>query len=810
MAMKAPTHDIDEGKLRVGDPKKVAVGIPAVMHALEIAYEQAGVVRSARALLRVNQKDGFDCPGCAWPETDHRHIAEFCENGAKAVAEETTLRRVGPEFFAEHSIAALRQHDDWWLGQQGRLTHPMILDEGATHYRPISWDDALREIADTLRGLDDPDEAIFYTSGRASNESAFMYQLLVRGLGTNNLPDCSNMCHESSGSALTETIGIGKGTVSIEDIHNAKLLIVAGQNPGTNHPRMLSALEKAKNNGATIIAVNPLPEAGLMRFENPQTVKGALLGGTPIADRFVQIRLGGDQALFQAIGKHLLEVEESSGGVLDREFIAAHTSGFDAYRRAMAAASWASFEEATGLAEAELREIAEAVRTSPSTIVCWAMGLTQHKHSVPTLRDVVDVLLLQGNIGREGAGVCPVRGHSNVQGDRTVGIYEKPSEAFLQAMDAEFSFASPREHGYDVVAAIRAMDAGRARFFMALGGNFVSATPDTEVVERSRAKLDLTVEVSTKLNRSHVVTGKRAIILPVLGRTDRDVRGGKEQRISVEDSMGAVHSSRGRLSPPPGDLLSEVAIITRICGLLFGDSGRVPDSAVSHGGDVDRHQVERDPVDATGLPDPAHLTHPANIPHADWAALENDYALIRAHIANVIPGFEDYDRRIDKGRTFFLPNGPRDGRRFATSDGRARFTVNELEYPRIPDGRLLLQTLRSHDQYNTTIYGKDDRYRGIHDGRRVVLISAEDIAALGFADGDMVDLVSEWTGPDGRLQERRADVFRLVAYATPRGNIAAYYPETNVLVPLDSVADVSGTPTSKGVIVRLERSPIHA
>ncbi|MDQ1130786.1 FdhF/YdeP family oxidoreductase [Microbacterium sp. SORGH_AS_0888] len=806
MATKAPKDDIDEAKLRVGHPKKVAVGVPAVMHALGIAYQQAGVVRSARALLRVNQKDGFDCPGCAWPETDHRHVAEFCENGAKAVAEETTLRTVGPEFFASHSLDELRTHDDWWLGQQGRLTQPMILDEGATHYRPASWDEALGEIADTLRGLDDPDQAIFYTSGRASNESAFLYQLLVRGLGTNNLPDCSNMCHESSGSALTETIGIGKGTVSIEDIHTAKLLIVAGQNPGTNHPRMLSALEKAKQNGATIIAVNPLPEAGLMRFENPQTVKGVLLGGTAIADRFVQIRLGGDQALFQAIGKHLLEVEERAGGVLDHAFIAAHTSGFEEYTSAMAAASWSELETATGLSEAEMREIAEAVRTSPATIVCWAMGLTQHKHSVPTLREVVNVLLLQGNIGRPGAGVCPVRGHSNVQGDRTVGIYEKPADAFLDAMDAEFSFSSPREHGYDVVAAIRAMDAGKARFFMALGGNFVSATPDTEIVERSRATLDLTVEVSTKLNRSHVVTGKRAIILPVLGRTDRDVRGGREQRITVEDSMGAVHSSRGRLTPPSDDLLSEVAIIARLCGLLFGESGSAPDASASHGGDVDRHQVERDPVEQASQVDPVGLAHPANVPHADWSALENDYALIRTHIQNVIPGFDDYERRIDKGRTFFLPNGPRDGRRFATTDGKAHFTANPLEYPHIPEGRLLLQTLRSHDQYNTTIYGKDDRYRGIHDGRRVVLLHADDIVELGFADGDVVDLVSEWTAPDGAVQERRAPAFRLVAYSTPRGNAAAYYPETNVLVPLESVADVSGTPTSKAVVVRLERA----
>ncbi|WP_460772403.1 FdhF/YdeP family oxidoreductase [Microbacterium sp. GXF7504] len=772
MATKPPTSDIDETKLHVSAPKKKAVGVPAVLHALQMANEQMGVTRSIRTLLRVNQKDGFDCPGCAWPENERRHIAEFCENGAKAVAEEATLRRVGPEFFAAHSIDELRAHDDWWLGQQGRLTHPMVLEEGATHYTPISWDDALREVADAIRGLDDPDEAVFYTSGRASNESAFLYQLLVRGIGTNNLPDCSNMCHESSGSALTETIGIGKGTVSIEDVYKADLIIVAGQNPGTNHPRMLSALEKAKQNGAKVIAVNPLPEAGLQRFENPQTVKGVLLGGTPIADRFVQIRLGGDQALFQAIGKHLLEVEAREGGVVDQDFVRAYTSGFEAYRDAMAAASWPELETATGLSEAELREIAEAVRASSATIVCWAMGLTQHKHSVPTLREVVNVLLLQGNIGRPGAGVCPVRGHSNVQGDRTVGIYEKPSDAFLDALAAEFSFAPPREHGFDTVAAIRAMDEGRVRFFMGLGGNFISATPDTEVVQRGMAKLDLSVQVSTKLNRSHVDTAKRAIILPVLGRTDRDRRGGVEQRVSVEDSMGAVHSSRGRLAPPVEDLLSEVAIVARLCDLLFGERAEA---------------------------------RPENAPRADWTGLEMDYARIRAHIEHVVPGFEDYERRIDKGRTFFLPNGPRDERRFATSDGLAHFTVNALEYPHIPEGRLLLQTLRSHDQYNTTIYGKDDRYRGIHDGRRVVLINAEDIAAAGFREDDVVDLVSEWTGPDGHLEERRAERFRLVAYDTPRRNVAAYYPETNVLVPLESVADVSGTPTSKAVVVRLER-----
>jgi molybdopterin-dependent oxidoreductase alpha subunit len=456
--------------------------------------------------------------------------------------------------------------------------------------------------------------------------------------------------------------------------------------------------------------------------------------------------------------------------VLDHEFIAEYTSGFDAYRQAMAEVRWPALVEATGIPETSLRAIGEEVRASNATIVCWAMGLTQHKHSVPTLRDVVNVLLLQGNIGRAGAGVCPVRGHSNVQGDRTVGIYEKPSEAFLEALDREFDFTAPREHGFDTVEAIRAMRDGRVRFFMGMGGNFVSATPDTAVVESAMARIDLTVHVSTKLNRSHVVTGRRAIILPTLGRTDRDRRGGAEQRVTVEDSMGAVHASRGRLAPPSDDLLSEVAIVARLCQHLFGET-------------------------------------PDNVPRADWTALEQDYALIRTHIERVIPGFEDFETRIEKGRTFFLPNGPRDERRFATADGKARFTANPLEFPEIPTGRLLLQTLRSHDQYNTTIYGKDDRYRGIHDGRRVVLVNAEDMQHLGFGEGEIVDLVSEWRRPDGRIEERRAEGFRIVAYSTPRGNAAAYYPETNVLVPLDSVADVSGTPTSKAVVVRLEHRP---
>ncbi|GAA1687534.1 FdhF/YdeP family oxidoreductase [Microbacterium sediminicola] len=771
MATKPPTADIDESKLRVKAPATEAVGVPAVMHAMGMSLEQMGVVRSARALLRVNQKDGFDCPGCAWPEEDKRHIAEFCENGAKAVAEEATLRRVRPEFFAQHSIEELLTHDDYWLGQQGRLVEPMILDEGASHYRQASWDEALDVVADELRNLDDPDEAIFYTSGRTSNEAAFLYQLLVRGVGTNNLPDCSNMCHESSGTALTATLGIGKGTVSIEDIHEASLIIVAGQNPATNHPRMLSALEKAKNKDATIVAVNPLPEAGLFRFKNPQTVRGVIGDGTPIADEFVQIRMGGDQALFQAIGRHLLEQHDArlaagEPGILDQDFIDGHTSGFAAYAATVQSTEWAELETATGLSEARLRELGDLLIASPSTIVCWAMGLTQHKHSVATLQDVVNVLLLQGNVGRPGAGVCPVRGHSNVQGDRTMGIYEKMPEPFLAALDSEFGFTAPRAHGYDTVEAIRAMRDGKASFFMGMGGNFVSATPDTAVTEQALRNLRLTVQVSTKLNRSHLVTGSRAVILPTLGRTDRDHRGGIDQRVTVEDSMGAVHASRGRLKPPADDMLSEVAIVARIAQRLF--SG--PDAA-------------------------------PNAPQADWAGIEADYATLRTHIEHVIPGFEDYEARIAKGRTFFLPNGPRDARRFATATGLAMFTGNELEYPHIPEGHLLLQTLRSHDQYNTTIYGKDDRYRGITDGRRVVLVNKADADAAGVADGEIVDLVSVWT--DGT--ERRAEEFRIVHYDTPERNAAAYYPETNVLVPLDSTADRSGTPTSKGVVVRLER-----
>ncbi|WP_030672444.1 FdhF/YdeP family oxidoreductase [Streptomyces rimosus] len=756
MAGKPPASDPIQDAPEVTAPEHSAVGLPAIKHALRVSQQQMGVRRTALTLLRVNQKDGFDCPGCAWPEPEHRHAAEFCENGAKAVAEEATLRRVTPEFFAAHPVSDLADRSGYWLGQQGRLTHPVYLPEGADRYEPVSWERAFDIIAEELTALDSPDEAVFYTSGRTSNEAAFLYQLFAREFGTNNLPDCSNMCHESSGSALTETIGIGKGSVLLEDLYKADLIIVAGQNPGTNHPRMLSALEQAKNGGAKIISINPLPEAGLERFKNPQTPRGLAGRGTALTDLFLQVRIGGDQALFRTLNRLILETE----GAVDTGFIEEHTHGFEEFAAAARAdTDWEQTLAATGLTRAEIERALEMVLKSRRTIVCWAMGLTQHKHSVPTIQEVVNFLLLRGNIGRPGAGVCPVRGHSNVQGDRTMGIFERPAPAFLDALEKEFGFAPPREHGFDVVRAIRALRDGDAKVFFAMGGNFVSATPDTEVTEAAVRRARLTVHVSTKLNRSHVVTGARALILPTLGRTERDVQAGGEQFVTVEDSMGMVHASRGRLAPASGHLLSEPAIVARLARRVLGQASPTP-----------------------------------------WEEFEKDYATIRDRIARVVPGFEDFNAKVARPGGFALPHAPRDQRKFPTATGKANFTAAPVEYPHLPEGRLLLQTLRSHDQYNTTIYGLDDRYRGIKNGRRVVLVNPEDARALGVADGSYTDLVSEWT--DGT--ERRAPGFRVVHYPTARGCAAAYYPETNVLVPLDHTADTSNTPASKSLVVRLE------
>jgi len=756
---KPPVDDTDEADLRVTRPKEWSAGIPGVRAALRNATEQMGVRRTALTLSAVNQKDGFDCPGCAWPEDSHRHRAEFCENGAKAVAEEATLRRVGPAFFSAHSVDDLAAHTDHWLGQQGRLTSPMLLREGSTHYQPVTWEEALGLVAAELRGLDSPDQAIFYTSGRTSNEAAFVYQLFVRSYGTNNLPDCSNLCHESSGTALTETIGVGKGSVTLEDIYAADLILVVGQNPGTNHPRMLTALERAKANGARIVAVNPLPEAGFLRFKNPQRASGVIGRGTALADLFLQLRVGGDLALFQAMGQLLVQREEKEPGtVLDRSFIDAHTQGFDAYAESLGALDWDDVIAASGLSRDQIEELADLYAAAHKVIVCWAMGLTQHKGAVATIREIVNVLLLRGNIGRPGAGVCPVRGHSNVQGDRTMGIYERPSATFLDALQREFGFDPPREPGFDVVDSIRAMRDGQAKVLFAVGGNFATATPDTEATHAALRTLRLTVQVSTKLNRSHLVTGRTALILPTLGRTERDTQRGGNQFVTVEDSMGLVHASRGALPPASDDLLSEVAIVCRLARLTLGHE----------------HPVE-------------------------WEHLVDDYSLIRDRVSRVVPGFEDYDARASDPDGFLLPHPPRDSRTFPTQSGRAEFTVNPLEVLRVPPGRLLLQTIRSHDQYNTTIYGLDDRYRGVHGGRRVVLVSRADLQRLGITDGELVDLVSEW--PDD--VDRVAEAFRVVEYPTAAGCAAAYFPETNRLVPLDSTARGSNTPTYKSIVVRL-------
>ena len=752
MGREAPSEDADDTRLEVSPPPDHVAGVAGVAIALGRSWEQMGARRTVQALTRVNQKKGFDCPGCAWPEGERRHTAEFCENGAKAVAEEATTRRVTREFFAAHPVAELGERSDHWLGQQGRLTEPMLREPGADHYVPISWDDAFALVADELRALDSPDEAVFYTSGRTSNEAAFAYQLFVRALGTNNLPDCSNMCHESSGSALTETLGVGKGSVRLEDLAKADLIFVVGQNPGTNHPRMLTALETAKRAGARIVAVNPLPEAGLMRFKNPQRMSGIAGRGTALADRYLQIRLNGDLALFQALNRALLET-----GAVDREFLDEHTVGYAEFEEHVRGLDDDEVLEATGLTHEEIDATLGDVLGAERIIVCWAMGLTQHRNSVATIREIVNFLLLRGNIGRPGAGVCPVRGHSNVQGDRTMGINEKAPAAFLDALEAEFGFAPPREPGVDTVEAIRAMRDGTVKVFLGMGGNFVRATPDSAVTEQAMRSCRLTVQVSTKLNRSHAVTGERALILPTLGRTDRDVQESGPQFVSVEDSMGMVHASRGRLTPASADLLSEVAIVCRLARATLGDD-------------------------------------------LGWTAMEHDYDVIRNHISRVVPGFADYNERIRTSSGFTLPHAPRDRREFPTASGKARLTANPLEVLRVPEGRLLLQTVRSHDQYNTTIYGMDDRYRGIKAGRRVVFVNPDDLAALEIADGSTVDLVGEWPGQE----DRRAPGFRVVAYPTARGCAAAYFPETNVLVPLDSTAEISNTPTSKSVVVRLE------
>ncbi|MBP1234430.1 formate dehydrogenase major subunit [Arthrobacter sp. PvP102] len=763
MPRKTPrVEEADENNLEVGKPKDWAAGLPGVYHSMKPAIEKMGVERSRKTLLALNQKDGFDCMSCAWPDPGHRKTFEFCENGAKAVTWEATPVLVPAEFWAEHPVSELRGMSEYWLGMQGRLTEPVYKPAGEDHYRPVSWDEAFSILGGKLKSLASPDEAAFYTSGRTSNEAAFLYQLFVRAYGTNNLPDCSNMCHESSGWGMGQTIGIGKATISYDDFAQADLIIIMGQNPGTNHPRMLTALEEAKEAGGEIVAVNPLPEAGLRRYKNPQKVKGIVGHGTQIADQFLQIRLGGDMALLQAVSKRVLDAEaRNPGSVLDHQFLQEHCQGLEELKEHLAELDEREVLEATGLRREEIDELAERYLRAEKVIITWAMGITQHKKGVATIKEIINLLLLRGNMGKPGAGASPIRGHSNVQGDRTMGIWEQMPPAFLDALGKEFNFDPPREHGADAVETIRRMRDGGIKVFVGLGGNLVGAISDSQAAEGAMENTEMTVQISTKLNRSHTVTGKEALILPTMGRTEIDMQASGPQFVSVEDTVCAVHASHGTVRPVAPDLLSEVAIISRLARATLD-------------GKTD----------------------------ADWAGFERDYDLIRDHISHVVAGCEDYNRKIRQKGGFVLPNGPRDSRTFPTPTGKAMLTVNHLEHVERPAGTLILQSMRSHDQFNTTIYGHDDRYRGIKKGRDVVFVSPEDIAELGLSDGQHVDIHGVYEDNVKRVLRK----FRVVSYPTARGCAAAYYPEANVLVPLESVAEGSNTPVSKAVIVRLEPS----
>ncbi|WP_223645950.1 FdhF/YdeP family oxidoreductase [Corallococcus sp. EGB] len=761
LAVPAAQPPLEPRAPDVGPVKTVAGGVPAVLSALKHVLGEAGPFRGGKLIWKINQDDGFDCPGCAWPDPAHRSVQEYCENGAKAVAEEGTRERVTPEFFREWSVARLAEQSDLWLGKAGRLTHPMVLREGATHYAPLSWDDAFALVAEELNALGSPDEAAFYTSGRTSNEAAFLYQLFVRQFGTNNLPDCSNMCHESSGTGLSETIGIGKGTVTLEDFDHAQAIFVIGQNPGTNHPRMLTALQAAARRGCEIVSVNPLPETGLNRFKHPQEVLHLFGPGTALNKLFLQVRINGDVALLQGLGKALLDREaRAPGTVVDRAFVEGKTTGFDAYAAHLATVSWDDVVEQSGVPRDQLEAAADILARSERTIFCWAMGLTQHKNAVGNIQEIVNLTLLRGSIGKRGAGVCPVRGHSNVQGDRTMGVWEHARPEFMDALAREFGFAPPRHTGLDTVGTIQAMHDGRVKVLFAMGGNFLSATPDTELTARALRRARLTVHVSTKLNRAHLVHGRRALILPCLGRTEHDVQAAGRQFVTVEDSMGMVHASRGAVAPASEHLLSEPVIVARLAQAVLGARSKVP-----------------------------------------WLTLVEDYDRVRELIQRCIPGFEDFNRRVHQPGGFALPNGPREGR-FTTKDGKAHFTVHEMPRHRLEPGQLMMMTLRSHDQYNTTVYGLDDRYRGIRQGRRVVFLHPEDIQARGLTAGQKVDITSHFQG-----ETRVAREFLVVPYNIPRQCAATYFPEANVLVPVDSFADKSRTPTSKSVIITVAPSP---
>ncbi len=742
-----------------------SVGFPAIKSVGYYLWEETYIGRGVKTLFKLNQPKGFDCPSCAWPDPDAdkvSKIAEYCENGVKAVAWESTKHRVTADFFKENSIDSLLEKSDYWLEKQGRLTQPMILREGSRHYEPISWDEAFEFIAEKLSGLDSPDEAVFYTSGRASNEAAFLYQSFVRQFGTNNLPDCSNMCHEASGKALKETLGIGKASVTLDDISEADVLINIGQNAGTNSPRMLLSLEQLKKNAGKIIVVNPMPEAGFMHFRHPQRPWEWVGKPTKIHDLYLSIRINGDIFFLKALMKILYEEDLRSGGnVFDHAFIDKNTSGFEDLLKELKTSNLEELIQQSGLEPELVFKAAEMLKDKQKIIIAWAMGVTQHRNAENTIREIVNLLLLKGSIGKKGAGTLPVRGHSNVQGDRTMGIWEKMPDSFLDRMEKIFEFKAPRKHGYSTVAAIKAMADKKVKVFFGLGGNFSLAAPDTNLVFEGLRNCDLTVQVSTKLNRSHLIHGKAALILPCLGRTEADISPIGPQFVSTEDTAGRVRMSLGDLPPISTDLKSEVEII---CGI-------------------------------------AQTTLKSKT-KTEWKSLSQNYDLIREKIESVIDGFEDYNQRIRKAGGFYLPNCNREGK-FQTQDGKAHFTVNALPQNEIGKGNFILMTVRSHDQFNTTIYGFDDRYRGIKNSREVVMMHEDDMKTIGVASEDFVNITSHFNG-----QKRELRDFQVVPYMISKGCVGVYFPEGNVLVAIDNKSPESFCPASKFVEVSIKKSDI--
>lgn len=740
----------------MANSKKAAGGLAALLSSTKHLIRQGAPLRGSKVLSELNQPDGFDCPGCAWPEpAEGASRAEFCENGVKAVAAESTSRRATPEFFADWSLARLREQSDFWLEDQGRLTEPLAYDAASDRYLPIAWDDAFARIGDALRecSANDPDTAVFYTSGRTSNEAAYLYQLLGRRVGTNNFPDCSNLCHESSGVGLGESIGVGKGTVTIEDFQHADAIFVMGQNPGTNHPRMLTELQAAARRGATIVSVNPLVERGLAHFIHPKEAIPSLLNlPTKISSHTVQPLIGGDLGLLAGMIKVLLRED-----ALDHDFIADHTSGLDELRAEIDRTDWADIEKQSGLPQTEIESLARIYIESEATIICWAMGLTQHTHAVATIQYAANLLLLRGNIGKLGAGACPVRGHSNVQGDRTMGIHHHPSPAFLERLGAVHHFQPPTKRGYDTVEAVKAMREGRVRFLMCMGGNLARAMSDTHATESALQQCGLVVHVATKLNRSHILPGTDgALLLPCLGRTEIDRQSTGPQRVTVEDSMSTVHASEGKRPPASPHLRSEPAIIAGIAYATFGETS--------------------------------------------WLGWTANYDHIRERIARVVPGFENVNERLREPGGFYLGNSAAE-HNWRTASGRALFKAHSLPDLSLPEGQLRLMTMRSHDQYNTTIYGQDDRYRGVKGERHVIFLNPADLAARGLKAGDHVDITSHF----GDIQ-RHVVHFRTIAYDIPVGCTAAYFPEANPLIALHATAKRSNTPVSKFVPVSLSPS----